>query len=79
MIDALVKDIPDSKEGFRLLFSTNAFPGYQKKLTWVRGDSLGNYYRLNDPPVEGWICPGLFKYYKTPPKLIYVKAEPKRR
>jgi hypothetical protein len=79
MIDALVKDIPDSREGFRLLFSANAFPGHQKTLTWVRGDSLGNYYRLDDPPVEGWICPALFKYYKTPPKSIYVKAEPTRR
>ena len=79
MIDALVKDIPDSKQGFRLLFATIAFPGYQKTLTWVRSDSLGNYYRLDAPPLEGWICPALFKYYKTPPKVIYVKPEPKGR
>jgi hypothetical protein len=79
MIDALVRDVPDAKQGFRLLFSANPFPGYQKKLTWLRGDPLGNYYRLDDPPVEGWICPALFKYYKTPPQAIYVKAEPTRR
>ncbi len=79
MIDVLVKDIPDSKDGFRLLFSANAFPGHQKKLTWLRGDSGGNYYRLDDPPMEGWICPAMFRYYKTPPQALYVKAEAMRR
>lgn len=79
MIDELAKDIPNAKEGFRLLVSANRFPGVQKTLTWIRGDSLGNYYRLNDPPMEGWICPALFKYYKTPPKAIHVRAEPLRR
>lgn len=75
MIDALVKDVPDAKGGFRLLFSANPFPGYQKKLDWVRGDSLGNYYRLDDPPLEGWICPAMFRYYRIPPKALYVRAE----
>jgi len=79
MVDVLAKEIPDAKKGFRLLFSATSFPGYQKKLTWMRGDSGGNYYQLNDPPMEGWICPALFKYYKTPPKALYIKAEPKRR
>ena len=77
MIDALVKDIPDARDGFRLLFSANPFPGSQKKLTWVRGDSLGNYYKLDDPPMEGWICPAMFRYYKAPPKALFVKAEAK--
>jgi hypothetical protein len=77
MIDALVKDIPDARDGFRLLFSANPFPGYQKKLTWLRSDSLGNDYRLDDPPREGWICPAMFRYNKAPPKALYVKAERK--
>ena len=76
MIDVLVKDIPDAKNGFRLLFSANRFPGTQKTLTWLRGDSGGNYYRLDSPPMEGWICPALFKYYKQAPKQLFVKAEP---
>lgn len=79
MIDVLVKDIPDAKAGFRLLFSANPFPGSQKKLTWVRGDSVGNSYRLDNPPMEGWLCPAMFKYYKAPPKTIYIKVEPLRR
>jgi hypothetical protein len=79
MIDRLVNDIPDSREGFRLLFSASPFPGNQNKLTWLRGDSGGNYYKLDDPPMEGWICPAMFRYYKTPPPDLYVKAEPLRR
>ena len=79
MIDLLVKEIPDAKGGFRLLFSANPFPGHQKKLAWLRGDSGGNYYKLDDPPMEGWICPAMFRYYKSPPPSLYVKAEPLRR
>ena len=75
MIDVLVSDIPNANDGFRMLFSANPFPGYQKKLTWLRGDSTGNYYKLEEPPMEGWICPAMFKYYKTAPKELYVKAE----
>lgn len=78
MIDALVKGIPDAANGFRLLFSARPFPGYQKKLTWLRGDTGGNYYRMDDPPMEGWICPAMFQYYETAPKELFVKAEPKK-
>ena len=76
MIDILVADIPDAERGFRLLFSAKPFPGYQKELRWLRGDSGGNYYGLDDPPMEGWICPAMFKYYAKAPKHLYVKAEP---
>jgi hypothetical protein len=79
MIDGLVKDITDAKDGFRLTFSANPFPGYQNKLTWLRGDSGGNYYKLDQSPLEGWICPAMFRYYKSAPKTLFVKAEPKHR
>jgi hypothetical protein len=78
MIDTLVSDTPDAENGFRLFFSAGPFPGYQKKLTWVRGDSGGNYYRTDDPPMEGWLCPALMRYYDAAPKEIYVKAESKQ-
>jgi hypothetical protein len=77
MIDNLVAGIPHADQGFRLTFSANPFPGYQKKLTWLRGDSTGNWYRSEDPPLEGWLCPALFKYYRQAPKELYVKAEAK--
>ena len=78
MIDVLVRDIPGATNGFRLLFSAQPFPGYQKKLTWLRGDMGGNYYRMEEPPMEGWICPAMFRYYRAAPKELYVKAEPKK-
>lgn len=76
MIDVLVEDIPNADKGFRLLFGAAPFPGHQKKLTWLRGDSGGNYYALDNPPMEGWICPAMFKYYAKAPAKLYVRAEP---
>ena len=78
MIDVLVRDIPGATNGFRLLFSAQPFPGYQKRLTWLRGDMGGNYYKMDDPAMEGWICPAMFRYYQIAPKELYVKAEGKR-
>jgi hypothetical protein len=75
MIDVLVADVPSAKEGFRLTFSAIPFPNYQKKLTWLRGDALGNFYKLDDPPMEGWLCPALFRYYEQPPAELYVRAD----
>ncbi len=77
MIDFLVAKIPQADKGFRLTFSAKEFPGYQKKLTWVRGNSEGNWYRLEKPPMEGWLCPALFRYFREAPKVLYVKADPK--
>lgn len=77
MIDAMVAGIPDATNGFRLTFSAHPFPGYQNKLLWLRGDSGGNYYRLDGTKKQGWLCPAMFHYYQTAPKELYVKAEPK--
>ena len=77
MMDEMVKDIPDAKAGFRLLFSTQPFPGHTHKLTWRRGDKTGNWYYSDEYDKEGWLCPGLFKYYRKAPREIYVKAEAK--
>ncbi len=78
MIDFLVKDIPNAKSGFRMLFSAAPFPGYQKKLVWQREEMDGNWYGTDDPPMEGWLCPALFHYFDTAPPEIYVKAEEKK-
>jgi len=78
MIDELVKDIPNAEEGFRLLFSARPFPGYSHKLVWRRSDGTGNWYYCPEVDREGWLCPALLKYYRKPPKEIYVKAEAKQ-
>lgn len=75
MIDVLVEDIPVARDGFRLTFSANPFPEFDKKLIWLRGDKQGNYYKFDDSPMEGWICPAMFKYYEEAPLELYVKAD----
>ena len=77
MIDEAVKDIPDAKKGFRLIFSVQPFPGYTHKLVWRRGDKSGNWYYNEQYDMEGWLCPALFRYYPEAPKEIYLKAEKK--
>jgi hypothetical protein len=77
MIDDLVKDIPDARGGFRLLFSAMPFPGYRRRLTWKREEMGGNWYASDDPPMEGWLCSALVRYFGRAPALLYVKAEPK--
>lgn len=76
MIDHLVQDIPDPHDGFRLLFSAGPFPAYQRRLKWMREEMGGNWYRADDPPQEGWLCPALLRYFDQAPPELYVKAEP---
>jgi hypothetical protein len=77
IIDTMVKDVPNAENGFRMTFSANPFPGYQQKLTWVRAESGGNVYRSDQSAMEGWLCPALFHYFKTAPRELYVRADPK--
>jgi hypothetical protein len=78
MIDWLVKDIANARSGYRLTFSAAPFPGYQKKMLWRREEMGGDWYATDDPPMEGWLCPALFRYFDTAPSELYVKAEAKK-
>ena len=75
MINDLIKDIPNARQGFRMLFSSAPFPGFQRKLEWVRTEFGGNWYRTDVPPMEGWLCPAMFLYFEEAPAELYVKAE----
>ena len=75
MINHLTTHIPDAQRGFRLLFSEQPFPGYQAKFTHAREEYGGNWYALEEPAMEGWLCPALFKYFESAPKTLYAKAE----
>jgi len=75
MIDDLVEEIPNARSGFRLLFSSAPFPGYQRELTWVREEYEGNWYKLESQQIEGWLCPALFRYFESAPERLYVKAD----
>ena len=77
MIDQLVADIPDARAGFRLTFSANPFPGYQRVMDWRREEYGGNWYGFEGEAHEGWQCPALFKYFEKAPPKIYVRADPR--
>ncbi len=76
MINHLVGDIPNARAGFRLIFSADPFPGFQASFDRVRGDVGGTWYRCEDPAMEGWLCPALFKYFPEAPARIHARAEP---
>ena len=78
IIDLLVTGIPNARDGVRLLFSDSPFPGFQRSLTFQRAGEGGNWYRLDDSQMEGWLCPALFKYFTEAPAKLYVRAEPKQ-
>ena len=71
MIDHLVRDVENARQGVRLTFSASPFPGCQEELIWVREESGGNWYRTEDPPMEGWLCPALLRYFDEAPERIY--------
>lgn len=78
MIDDLVRDIPDARAGFRLLFAAEPFPGHHRVLHLLRPESGGNWYRMaaaDGTSMEGWLCPALFHYFRTAPARIHVRAE----
>ena len=77
LIDRMVTNIPNAGNGFRLYFSAQPFPGAAHSLVWRRGDASGNWYYSGEFKAECWLCPGLFKYYRSAPKELYVKAEAK--
>lgn len=79
IIDKLVKDIPNADKGFRLLFSASPFPDHSLKMEWQKAESGGNWYYSKKYNMKGWLCPALLKYFKKAPKLIYVKAEAKKK
>lgn len=67
----------DGDRGFRLLFSQSEFPGYDYRFAWVREGDGGNWYHSEDFQSEGWLCPALFEYFDSAPKLLYTKFEAK--
>jgi hypothetical protein len=77
IIDDMVADIPDAASGFRLYFSANPFPGHTHTFAWRRADGSGNWYYCQELDKEGWLCPGLLKYYTEPPKMLYGMAKAK--
>jgi hypothetical protein len=66
------------RDGIRLLFSAQAFPGCQEEASRIRPELGGWWYRTVEPALEGWLCPELFNYFTEAPDRLYVKAEAQR-
>jgi hypothetical protein len=75
VIDLLVKDVPNARAGVRITFSGRPFPGFMMKLTFVREEFDGAWYRLAEPAMEGWLCSALFKYFDEAPRELYIRAD----
>lgn len=75
MIDTLVANVPHAEEGFRLVFGSEPFPGYQVELVKMWPEFRGIWYQWTGQKAEGWLCPALFKYFSEAPARLYARAE----
>jgi hypothetical protein len=73
-LNYLTTDIPNAKEGFNLVFSSQPFPDHTLHVKWVKSDGTGNWYHSERYNLKGWLCPALLKYFNEPPKEIFAKA-----
>jgi hypothetical protein len=76
ILDYWVKDIQGAENGFLILFSETPFPNYQYKLSWLREEFGGNWYKIFYLDMEGWLCPALFKYFTAAPSEIFLQIKP---
>jgi hypothetical protein len=77
LIDKMVEGMPNAEAGVTILFSAQAFPGFQHRFDWRREEMGGNWYFNEKFAMEGWLCPALFKYFQQAPEQIFVQVKPK--
>lgn len=41
----------------------------------MREEDGGHWYRTEDPPMEGWLCPALFTYFDEAPEKLFVNPD----
>jgi hypothetical protein len=76
IIDHATAHLPNAHQGFLAVFSAGYFPDAQIMLEWVREEGGGNVYRWTEKEMEGWLFPGLVRYFANPPEkfCLQVKA-----
>jgi hypothetical protein len=79
LIEHAVATLPGAENGFIMLFSATAFPGYQILLEWRRSDMGGNWYYERELNLEGWLCPALYKYFDEAPRQLFLQVRAKGR
>jgi len=73
IIELFASRIPGAAEGFNLIFSASPFPGFDAEFEWIREEWGGNWYRLADQEMEGWLCPAFFNYFDEAPPRLYAQ------
>jgi len=65
MIDVMVADIPNAKDGFRLNFSVTRPPTLEDThhLKLMAEESGGGWYRDVETRMCGWLCPAMLLYF----------------
>lgn len=64
--------ITNPSNGFDLIFSSTKIPSFNALLVWQNDEDGGAMYKDLISLKKGWLCPALFKYFKTPPKELYI-------
>jgi hypothetical protein len=65
------------REPFRLVFSSQQFPGALEARHSGADEASGDWYeaKLGDQIFRGWLCGHLLDYFETAPERLYVRAE----
>lgn len=72
-------------DGFTCIFSAERFPSADCELHWLQGPECGGHWYTYLPerfeggdqePMKGWLCPALFKFFRKPPKTIFIQIQP---
>jgi hypothetical protein len=64
---------PDDRRSFYRRIGARAIPQPTMAVLCASQDANGP----DDPPLEGWLCPALFRYFDQAPAQLYVRAEVK--
>ena len=80
MLDRVSADIPHAEDGFMLVFSDHPFPtGFlQMHVLKIVAEELGGAWyqgKIDGIRMHGWLCPGLMRYFDSPPDRIYLVAQ----
>lgn len=73
MIDAMTLSIPNAAQGFTMVFSASAFPGYQYSFLRRRTEGSETIYYSPDFDVEGSLSPAVLRYFEAPPPELFVQ------
>ncbi|MDR1282426.1 MAG: hypothetical protein LBK99_16630 [Opitutaceae bacterium] len=80
VIDLAAKGIPDAENGFKLVFSTQAFPGafHARRIALELGGATYEVIGQDEDgvPLTGWLCPALHHYLPEPPESLYFRGFP---